>query len=363
MNGTGTKDPPHCESHGGIQLHQSAAGSSSGNRRKRRRKNKHLLSDCEGRSSKMRKLLGHHNALMEMGAPSSVEQASDKSRRRSTRSSMTRLVFPDALEQRDRSAVEGGDEDANRISNVFFELANAEEISYRVRNNKKVGDLLVFQQDMSVCEKHTGGIIWETSYLLLEYLLERNATKHESLGRTLELGAGVGFLGQCLAAERCCKPIVLLTETAEVLVNLKANLALSQSMFASADVCQVAACALDWTSYEQDVDKSEGALETGAFDTLLGTDVIFASHLVEPLLQTAAFLSHSKSVWYLCVQIRCAAAHKLFLDTAPDHGFEVVDATQEAFASERCAWGKTLDCFLYRITRIPKVKEKSQKVN
>ena len=337
-------------------LNQSTAGCSSSNKRKRRRKNNHFLSGSEGRNSKQK--LEHHT-LMEMGA-SSVEAS--ETRRLPTRSSMKRLGFPDALEQRDRSAVEGGDEDANNISNVFFELANADEISYRVRNKKNRGDLLVFHQDMSVCEKHTGGIIWETSYLLLEYLLERNATKNESLGRTLELGAGVGFLGQCLAAEGCCKPIVMLTETAEVLVNLKANLVHSRSTFASVDICQVAACALDWTSYEQDVDSSEGALATGAFDTLLGTDVIFASHLVAPLLQTAAFLSHSRSVWYLCVQIRCAAAHKLFLDTAPDHGFEVLDATQEAFASNRCAWGKTLDCFLYRITRAPKKTGKSHKV-
>lgn len=283
--------------------------------------------------------------------------------RQSTLSSplKTRLVFPDAMEQRHQSADDDDDncdEDAI-ISSIFFEFANVDEVAYRVRNQIRGDDLLIFRQDMSACERHTGGIIWETSYLLLEYLLELSAVTNKSLGKTLELGAGVGFLGQCLAAARCCKPVVLLTETADVLVNLRANMELNRLTLERNNACSVVACALDWTSYRKDAESSEGAIQPHTFDTLLGTDVIFATHLVEPLLESAAFLSHSGTVWYLCVQIRCAAAHKLFLEKAREYDFEVEDASGEAFTSKRCAWGKALDCLLYRITRAPKVTKNS----
>jgi hypothetical protein len=110
---------------------------------------------------------------------------------------------------------------------------------------------------------------------------------------------------------------------------------------------------LDWTRYEDDIRMSGGTIQPHSFDTLLGTDVIFTPHLVEPLLATAAFLSHPQTTWYLCVQIRCDAAHQLFLEQAPTYGFDVTDISDELLQSKRCAWGKALDCFLFRITRLP----------
>jgi Lysine methyltransferase len=291
-----------------------------------------------------------------------------------------RLVFPDALERCRLSKYtleegENGDneeeDEDTRISQIFFDLANASEVSYRIRNtstartdrNGTDDGFLVFHQDMSACHKHTGGIIWETSYLLLAYLLERyyiNESKERRLGRILELGCGVGFLGQCLAAEEFhytepeVRPTrVVLTETVAVLANVEANATANKVIGKLKTELQVDVCALDWTRYERDVAESEGKLAAGAFDTLLGTDVVFAPSLVEPLLQTAAFMSHSHTVWYLCIQIRCAASHQLLLDKASSFGFFITDITQEALALEQCSWGKALDCLLYRITRTP----------
>jgi Lysine methyltransferase len=293
-----------------------------------------------------------------------------------------RLVFPDALERcRPKCTLDEGeygdneeDEEDTRISQVFFDLANAGEVAYRIRNASTArtdgsgadDGFLVFHQDMSACHNHTGGIIWETSYLLLEFLLERyyvNKSKERRLGRLLELGCGVGFLGQCLAAEalqyanlgdpEIGPTRVVLTETAEVLTNVEANATANKLIGKLRTKLQVDVCALDWTRFERDVAASYGKLAAGAFDTLLGTDVVFAPSLVEPLLQTAAFLSHSRTVWYLCIQIRCAASHQLLLEKAPIFGFVITDITQEALALEQCSWGKAIDCLLYRITRIP----------
>jgi hypothetical protein len=117
-----------------------------------------------------------------------------------------------------------GNEDAD-VSSVFFELANAPSISYRLQasdsidddddddsNNGKSAatkttsnhDAIVIRQDVSA-ETHTGGIVWETSFLLLNYLLSSNnwlirnrtaaaATSTTSTTTTiLELGAGCKF--------------------------------------------------------------------------------------------------------------------------------------------------------------------------
>lgn len=340
---------PRDDKEGGVSSHAHQGPSSQ--RKSRNRKRKRCLLGCQGRRRKkqIREGMG-----MEPSSPTSACSDSDEHLPPVASSSSSlvvtsRLVFPDALEQRNPSNDED-DDDAN-IANVFFELANSNEIAYHVRN-RKTGDLLLFKQDMSVGQKHTGGIIWETSYLLLEYLLQTH--EKSSLGRTLELGAGVGFLGQCLAAEQCCKQIVL-TETSQVLVNLEANFRGNRSTLANMAAC-VTTCALDWAQYEQDVESSSGALKPNSFDTLLGTDVIFATNLVEPLLKTASFLSHSSTVWYLCVSIRCSVAHELFLKKAPDYGFKVDDTSEQTFASKRCAWGKSLDCIVYRITRVRRAK-------
>ena len=257
------------------------------------------------------------------------------------------LVFPDVLDKWCRD----DDDSEDVLVEIFFELANADEILYPVRISKTDDHgPMKFQQDMSACEQHTGGIIWETSYLLLEYLLEQISSTKIGLGRTLELGAGVGFLGQCLVAEKCCHPHLVLTESAEVVKNLHTNVNCNRQILEKIMDCQVVVHTLDWTRYDEDIQQAE-FIQPSVFDTLLGTDIIFSSHLVEPLLETAAALSHSGTIWYLCVQIRCAAAHELFLEKAPNYGFVITDISHEALRSQRCAWGKALECFLFRITR------------
>ena len=287
-----------------------------------------------------------------------------------------RLIYPDIINECHitktcNSVVDGGDEHSyiDIISNVFFDLANANEILYRVRHQNNVNNkdtnssdqYLVFQQDMGACSRHTGGIIWETAYLLLEYLLERHrssAPKQLRLGRTCELGAGVGFLGQCLVAEHCsCMPDLMLTETADVVTNLRTNMTRNQSALENNNDCTLSVLALDWTCYKDDIKKATETIKPHSFDTLLSTDVIFSTLLVEPLLETAAYLSHDQTIWYLCVQIRCAAAHQLFMDLTTSYGFYAEDISDECYRSmSNCAWGETLDCFLFRIKRISNVE-------
>ena len=81
------------------------------------------------------------------------------------------------------------DPNGNASSEMFFDLANAKAI--------QDGDIII-TQDINEELDHSGGIIWETSYLLLQYLLHNvDSWKklREDKTRLLEIGAGCGYLG------------------------------------------------------------------------------------------------------------------------------------------------------------------------
>jgi len=103
----------------------------------------------------------------------------------------------------------------------------------------------VVRQD-GEARSHTGGIVWETSYLLANYLLHRFGSgsvdggdggdgekkerrggrkrrrRRRPLGRVLEVGSGCGLLGLTLAASGLSERVVL-TEAEEVLEDLRGN--------------------------------------------------------------------------------------------------------------------------------------------
>jgi predicted nicotinamide N-methyase len=281
-----------------------------------------------------------------------------------------RLVFQDEVVADDNSEEEGGS------SSLFFELANAAEIGFRLSDDCDGNSvLLVFRQDGAACGKHTGGILWETSYILLHYLLQLDRC---TLGRTLEVGAGCGLLGTVLAAESRCSSSTM-TEAAVALDNLQKNLeANGAAVSERSSGCQgrgkvavVSACQLDWTNYERDAAKA--GLKAHSFDTIVGTDVIFTPALVEPLLDTLAYFSHATTVIYLCVQVRCVASHQQFFELLAASGrYDLVlqDISQEVFgeeAEQKCGkadkipwrrWGRELECCLFRITHRKRNKRK-----
>ena len=224
-----------------------------------------------------------------------------------------------------------GEDDGNDAASVFFELANAELIGYRVANDSSSAnedDAMVIIKQHSDAKAHTGGIIWETSYLLANFLLSKfgsNIDKNNAdgkrnypLGKTLEIGAGCGMLGLILATTKLASRVVM-TEAAEVMdiltENVDQNVAESQatSNDSGSDddgssnakgiygtihrpTCPkecVSVRRLRWDCLEEDVlavaDNSlaqENDLNPNSFDTIVGTDVVFSPSLVCPLLET-----------------------------------------------------------------------------
>jgi hypothetical protein len=98
-------------------------------------------------------------------------------------------------------------------SEAFFELANAKQVGFRTvckkydvkcsednstvsskdidnQDDDEVTREIVIQQDNS-CKTHTGGIVWETSFLLACFLQEKYSNQQSRpLGKVLEVGAG-----------------------------------------------------------------------------------------------------------------------------------------------------------------------------
>jgi len=276
---------------------------------------------------------------------------------------MAVVVFQDFFSPVQRRPLPGCDEGSddddgnNEISNVFFELANAPVIGYRFPPAVSADDedttMLVIRQDIGACQRHTGGIVWETSFLLLEFLLRSNAIE-TNLGRAIEVGAGCGLLGQVLHGSNLTE-LTVVTEADPVLVNLKSNVECNRKMLRSRrrkGDDDLHCCSLDWLNYRRDMD-AQPSIFSQPFDTLLGTDVVFSPVLVEPLLWTLSALSHGGTVAYLCLQVRCTTSHRMLLDAAKSHHWEIEDITTSQLASvPSCWWGFELECHLLRMTRI-----------
>lgn len=274
------------------------------------------------------------------------------------------LVFQDALRALQKR--NSNDDDAH-LSELFFELANVNQVAYRVtpRKQSTSSKALLIQQDTSACQSHTGGIVWETSYLLANFLLYQK----QKLGKVLEVGAGCGLLGQVLSLSGYCskKHPVVLTECQPVLKNLEHNVQRNQKLFSDAKHPPPTAHELDWTKLDQlEVAGDEHHLKPHSFDTIVGTDVLFSTSLVEPLLRTLKKMTNSKSTVWLCLQIRCQDSHNLFLEKAPEFGFILENVRDSLNEIPDCRWGLAMDCHLLKLTQqqgAAKRKSDSEKRN
>jgi predicted nicotinamide N-methyase len=267
------------------------------------------------------------------------------------------LYFQDAFTKEDENAESKLEETA---AEAFCELANAPIIGFRV-GSKRRKEIRIKQN--SKCQTHTGGIVWETAYLLACYLEIKCKGDNSRLGKVLEVGSGCGMLGLALSASKLAKKVVM-TETTEVLPNLEKNLAFNlklrkiggkepdgeQHEHACCVPEKISVRSLRWDKFDKDIKKcqADGSndLDPHSFDTIIGTDVIFSKTLVKPLLKTLRKMSHEGTRVYLCVQIRCADSHALLLKKASKYGLAVKDCTDELNDIPELKWGLALDCKL-----------------
>ncbi|XLS83709.1 hypothetical protein HN51_033875 [Arachis hypogaea] len=160
-----------------------------------------------------------------------------------------------------------------------------------------LGHELQFTQDPN--SKHLGTTVWDSSLVFAKFL-ERNCRKGRFSPaklkgkRVIELGAGCGVSGFGMALLGCD---VIVTDQKEVLPLLQRNVErnISRVMqknpesFGSIKVAE-----LQWG------DESHIKAVDPPFDYIIGTDVVYVEHLLEPLLQTILALSGPRTTILVC---------------------------------------------------------------
>lgn len=242
-------------------------------------------------------------------------------------------------------------------SEVFFELANDNALVFHVKGQK-----LVVRQDHSI--PHTGGCellapegmmgaltrealplarcVWETSYCMALWALACVQGKIDGAARggspftVVELGAGCGLLSLVLA---CLGAHVLATEQQGVLGNLAHNV--TSNAYARGK-CEYAELA--WT-HEDQVLGLASRLDDSKPDLIVGTDVVYAPTLVEPLLRTIWLLSRPRTEARLCLQKRCVKSTEMLMDLAPRF-FSCVSAEQISSFDLAATFSNDLECFM-----------------
>ncbi|XP_068663165.1 uncharacterized protein [Aristolochia californica] len=176
-----------------------------------------------------------------------------------------------------------------------------------------LGQQLQFSQDPN--SKHLGTTVWDASMVFVKYL-EKNCRKGRFSPvklkgkRVIELGAGCGVAGFGMALLGCD---VVSTDQVEVLPLLMRNVERNTSRIAQTNhdpgsFGSINVAELDWgnKNHIQAVDPP--------FDYIIGTDVVYAEHLLEPLMQTIFSLSGPRTTILLGYEIRSTTVHKQMLE-------------------------------------------------
>ncbi|CAN4119402.1 unnamed protein product [Withania somnifera] len=176
-----------------------------------------------------------------------------------------------------------------------------------------LGHQLQFCQDPN--SKHLGTTVWDASMVLVKFL-ERNCRKGRFSPsklrgkRVIELGAGCGVAGFGMALLGCD---VVSTDQTEVLPLLMRNVErntsrIMQTISDPDSFGSIQAAELDWGN------ETHIKAVSPPFDYIIGTDVVYAEHLLEPLLQTIISLSGPKTTILLGHEIRSTNVHEKMLE-------------------------------------------------
>lgn len=183
------------------------------------------------------------------------------------------------------------------------------------------GYQLQFSQDPN--SKHLGTTVWDASMVLVKFL-EKNCRKGRFCPsklkgkRVIELGAGCGVAGFGMALLGCD---VVSTDQVEVLPllmrNVERNISRIMQMNPDADsIGSMTAAELSWGNTDHIM-----ALDP-PFDYIIGTDVVYAEHLLEPLLHTMLALSGPKTTILIGYEMRSTNVHEQMIQLWKKH-FEV----------------------------------------
>ncbi|CAL9106635.1 unnamed protein product [Musa textilis] len=179
-----------------------------------------------------------------------------------------------------------------------------------------LGHQLQLSQDPN--SKHLGTTVWDASMVFVKFL-EKNCRKGRFCPtklkekRAIELGAGCGLAGLGMALLGCN---VISTDQTEVLPLLMRNVERNTSHMMQANpdsglaasFGSIEVAELDWGN------EDHIKVVDPPFDYIIGTDIVYAEHLLEPLLQTILALSGPRTVILLGYEIRSTMVHERMMD-------------------------------------------------
>ncbi|KAL0488882.1 N-lysine methyltransferase [Acrasis kona] len=160
----------------------------------------------------------------------------------------------------------------------------------------------------------SGGTVWSSSPVLCKYFEKhRRKMKIGKNTKCLELGAGCGLIGIFMAKIGCR---VVITDQEVVLPTLEKNI---NSNLDKSEV-DIQVRELSWGNEEQitGIIKKETS-----FDIIYGSDIVFNVNMVDPLLETINKLSSTRTLIFICYEIRDPDAHKYFLERVPEHHYDI----------------------------------------
>ncbi|XP_039016853.1 protein N-lysine methyltransferase METTL21A-like [Hibiscus syriacus] len=176
-----------------------------------------------------------------------------------------------------------------------------------------LGHQLQFSQNPN--SKHLGTTVWDTSMVFAKFL-EKNCRKGRFCPsklkgkRVIELGAGCGVAGFGMALLGCD---VVSTDQIEVVPLLRRNVERNSSRIMQMNSNSDSLDQLRLRSWIGEMKIYKSCCST--IDYIIGTDVVYAEHLVEPLLQTIIALSGPKTTIMLGHEIRSTSVHEQMLQT------------------------------------------------
>ena len=279
-------------------------------------------------------------------------------------------------------------------ADAFFQLANEREVRFTVRPTL---DIIAVQDVSGTSTSHCGSIVWESAFCLAERMRRellpalasrrRRAAKTKTKTQThtgsppttttlLELGAGCALCGLVAVAMGVTRavltdhPDALTVTRTNVEANMGALVAAAKAANAALPPPEVRVLPLDWTD-DTHIAPVLAEAQNG-YDFIIGTDVVFAERLVDPLLDVIARClkppdadadadadadgrkgdeedgddfdcdARGGGVCWICVQQRCAIAHEAFVQRAKTR-FEctVTSGAALGFVDEHC-WLLTL---------------------
>lgn len=174
------------------------------------------------------------------------------------------------------------------------------------------GEQLHIAQDPN--SKHLGTTVWDASMVFVKFL-EKNCRKGQFSPsklkgkRVIELGAGCGLAGFGMALLGCD---VVATDQTEVLPLLMRNVERNTVRIKQANVenpysvsfGSIQVAELDWG------DEQHIAAVDPPFDYIIGTDIVYVEHLLEPLLKTILSLAGPRTTVLLGYELRSTVVHE-----------------------------------------------------